>query len=73
MNSENFGSLHTDSYQFYISVAIFIVSFAATKFYRVNPILMIVICGALGAILYWFFLFLWDNYIIAIILIEQFY
>lgn len=52
MNSENFGSLHTDSYQFYISVAIFIVSFAATKFYRVNPILMIVICGVLGAILY---------------------
>jgi len=52
MNSENFGSLQDSSYQFYISIAIFIVSFTATKFLKVNPILMIIICGALGAVLY---------------------
>jgi len=52
MNSENFGSLQDNSYQFYISIAIFIAAFIATKFFKVNPILMIIICGALGAVLY---------------------
>ena len=52
MNVENFGSPKEDTRSFVISCIIFVVAFVGTKKYKVNPILMIVICGAAGWLLY---------------------
>lgn len=52
MTSENFGSPEQDLRQFVISVVIFLAAFVATRKYKVNPILMIVICGIAGGLLY---------------------
>jgi chromate transporter len=52
MTSENFGSPEQDLRQFLISVVIFLAAFVATRKYKVNPILIIVICGIAGGLLY---------------------
>ena len=52
MNKENFSSPSEDTYSFVMSCIIFIVAFIGTRKYKVNPILMIVICGAAGWLLY---------------------
>ena len=52
MNTENFSSPSTDKYGFIISIIIFIIAFIATKNFKVNPILMIILAGVAG-----FFLF----------------
>ena len=48
MTVENFGSPTDDTYTFVVSCAIFF----ATRKYKVNPILMIVLCGVAGLLLY---------------------
>lgn len=52
MTPENFGSPRTDTYQFIVSVAIFLTAFIATRRFKVSPILMIVLCGIAGGILF---------------------
>lgn len=52
MNAENFGSYKVDLYQLIVSIIIFLVTFVATRRYRVNPILMIILCGVAGFFLY---------------------
>lgn len=52
MNAENFSSPDEDMYSFVISIIIFLVAFIGTKKYKVNPILMIIVCGIAGLILY---------------------
>ena len=52
MTPENFGSYQTDSYQFVISIVIFLAAFIGTRKFKVNPILMIVLCGLAGFLLY---------------------
>ena len=52
MTNENFGSPTQDTYQFIMSVIIFIVAFVGTRKYKVNPILMILACGLAGFFLY---------------------
>ena len=52
MTSENFGNIQTDKYQFFISVAIFLVAFIGTRKFKISPILMIALCGAAGFLLY---------------------
>jgi chromate transporter len=52
MTSENFGSYHTDKYQFFVSVIIFLVAFVGTRKFKVSPILMIALCGLAGFLLY---------------------
>ena len=52
MNVENFGSPTEDTRSFVISCLIFLVAFVGTRRYKVNPILMIVLCGAAGVLLY---------------------
>ena len=52
MNTENFGSPSEDTYSFIISCIIFLVAFIGTKKYRLNPIGMIIACGAAGVLLY---------------------
>lgn len=52
MNTENFSSPTEDIYTFGISVALFLVAFVGTYRFRVNPILMIIICGLVGLVAY---------------------
>ena len=48
----NFGSYQIDLYQFIISIIIFLVTFIGTRKYKINPILMIILCGVAGFLLY---------------------
>lgn len=52
MNVENFGSPSTDLQSFLISCLLFIVVFIGTHRYKLNPIMLIIACGALGAVIY---------------------
>lgn len=52
MTSENFGNWQTDKYQFIMSTVIFLVAFIGTRKFKVSPILMIILCGAAGWLLY---------------------
>lgn len=52
MNTENFGSPAENPSSFLISCLIFLVAFIGTRKYKINPILMIVLCGAAGYLLY---------------------
>ena len=52
MNTENFSSPQEDMYSFIISIIIFLAAFIGTRKYKVNPILMIIVCGIAGLILY---------------------
>lgn len=52
MNVENFGSPKDDMYSFVVSCIIFVVAFVGTRKYKVNPIVMILGCGAAGLVLY---------------------
>lgn len=49
MNGENFGN---NTWQVMVSILLFIGAFIASFRYKVNPILLIVICGILGYIIY---------------------
>jgi len=52
MTIETFGSFSSDARQFCISIGIFAAVFIASFKFKVSPILLILICGALGALLY---------------------
>ena len=52
ITAENFGSYQTDKYQFFISILIFLIAFIGTRKFKVNPILMITLCGLAGFLLY---------------------
>ncbi len=52
MNTENFGSPGKDTYGFIISVFLFLSVFAGSKIYKINPILLIILSGVAGLILY---------------------
>ena len=49
MNGENFG---TDTYQIVVSILLFAATFVASHRFKVNPILLIVLCGVAGFFLY---------------------
>ena len=51
MNKENFGSPSDAPWTFALNVAIFLAAFVATKRFKVNPILVLFICGAIGLFL----------------------
>lgn len=52
MNRENFGSPVEDTFQFCLSVALFVIAFFATKQWKVNPILVMIACGVVGLLVY---------------------
>ena len=52
MTKENFGDYQTDHYQFFISIGLFLLAFMGTRIYKINPILIIVLCGLAGWVLY---------------------
>ncbi len=52
MTKDNFGSVEDNPLYFAISVAIFIASFCLTRFRKTNPILVMLVCGVLGLLIY---------------------
>ena len=52
MTEENFGSPTETPLQFGVSVALFVAAFVAMKFFKVSPILILLLSGAFGAIFY---------------------
>ena len=54
MNSTNFGSPVDDPVQFAVSITLFLFAFVGLKKWHLSPILLIVICGAIGGVFYTF-------------------
>lgn len=52
MNSDNFGSVVDAPLQFWVSIALFLFAFVALRFFKLGPILILVICGAIGGVVY---------------------
>lgn len=52
MTVENFGSPTESTLQFVVSVLLFVGAFVATKYYRISPIVIVIICGAIGGVFY---------------------
>lgn len=53
MNSDNFGDVQGDTKQFWISALLFLASFIGVFKFKVSPILMIIVAGALGYVFYY--------------------
>ena len=51
MNKENFSLPSVNSWQFWISVALFVATFVGTRFVKINPIKMILFAAFAGLIL----------------------
>ncbi len=54
MNRENFGTYQDDLFTFVVSIIIFIITFVATKFFKISPILMITVMAVAGICIYSF-------------------
>ena len=52
MTEENFGSPTETPLQFGVSVVLFVAAFVAMKFYKVSPILILVLAGVFGGVFY---------------------
>ena len=52
MNGDNFGNPQSQPLQFAISVVLFLFAFLGLKRWKLSPILLIVLCGVLGGIVY---------------------
>lgn len=52
MTEENFGSPTDTPLQFWVSVALFVAAFVAMKFYKVSPILILLLAGIFGGVFY---------------------
>ena len=49
--ADNFSSPDTDAWQFWISIGLFAFTFVGQRTYKMNPILLIVLCGVAGFLL----------------------
>ncbi|MCQ2112466.1 MAG: chromate transporter [Bacteroidaceae bacterium] len=52
MSAENFGSPSDSTFQFIVSIILFLFAFFGTRIYKVHPILMILLCGLAGLLIY---------------------
>ena len=52
MTEDNFGSPSDTPLQFWVSVALFVAAFAAMKFFKVSPILILLLAGVFGGVFY---------------------
>jgi chromate transporter len=52
MTEENFGSPIETPLQFWVSVALFLAAFVAMKFFKVSPILILLLAGIFGGVFY---------------------
>ena len=50
-NEENFSSMHTDPWTFWVSVSLFVATFVGTQYVKINPIHMILCAAFAGLIL----------------------
>lgn len=51
-NKENFGSISSTPWQFWISVGLFTFTFVGQQVYKISPILLICLCGMAGMVLF---------------------
>ncbi len=52
MTEENFGSPAKNPLQFRVSVALFVAAFVAMKFFKVSPVLILLLAGIFGGVFY---------------------
>ena len=52
MTEENFGSPTETPLQFWVSVGLFLAAFVAMKFFKVSPILILILAGIFGGVFY---------------------
>ena len=52
MSADNFGSPSDSPFQFVVSLLLFIFAFVGTRLYRIHPILIIILAGIAGLIIY---------------------
>lgn len=52
MTEENFGSPAETPLQFWVSVALFVAAFVAMKFFKISPILILILAGVFGGVFY---------------------
>ena len=52
MNASNFGNPQADPIQFAVSVVLFLFAFVGLKRWKLSPILLILLCGAIGGVVY---------------------
>ena len=52
MSADNFGSLETSPFQFVASIIIFLFAFFGTRLFKIHPILMIILAGLAGLVIY---------------------
>lgn len=52
MSEENFGNPKESTFVFIVSILIFLFSFFGTRKFKIHPILMILLCGLAGLIIY---------------------
>ena len=52
MSADNFGSPSNQTFQFVVSILLFLFSFIGTRLFKVHPILMILLAGLAGLIIY---------------------
>ena len=52
MTTENFGSPKESTFVFIVSVTIFCFAFIGTRLFKIHPILMILLCGIAGLLIY---------------------
>lgn len=52
MSKENFGNIGESPFVFFVSTTIFILAFLGTRLYKIHPILMILLCGLAGLLIY---------------------
>ena len=52
MTEENFGSFNDAPLQFWVSVALFASAFVAMKFFKVSPLLLLLLAGIFGGVFY---------------------
>ena len=52
MSKENFGNIEESPFVFFVSTTIFILAFLGTRLYKIHPILMILLCGLAGLLIY---------------------
>ena len=52
MTKENFGSPVETPLQFGVSVVLFVVAFVAMKFFKISPILILILAGIFGGVFY---------------------
>ena len=52
MNAENFSAPGENPWQFFISVGLFLFAFIGQMVYKMNPVLLLVLCGITGMLLF---------------------